>query len=807
MRGCPREWDAEAGEQLAYPPPPKRCLGGFGTCDAIDGSMNTSPVWLEMHRGGEAIDPHHSLQLTFHGYTLLVTDADGSICGGSQGLFDFDTRILSKHRLLIDDEVPRCDTSAAIASDYWAAHLTVPRPGRDARGPQLPQDALAIEVRRRVGRGMVEQLIVRNFSMTATDIALRLELDADFNDIMSPNGATRYERTTTRCWDAESRTLTFDHRAHADGRRLHRGCRIRVVHADSSPTSLDDAIGFHVSLAAHASWTVTFAYDSLVDDRWRAPEIDDVARTSACDRLRERWRQQRARVESPHQVVASSYDTAAEDLFSLRAWELDTAEDAWLPNAGVPTYTGIFGRDSLTAAWQAALLGPEMLRGSLARIAATQAHDDSAWHDREPGKMVHEIRRGPLSELELIPQRAYYGTQTTSAMFVVALSEYWHWTGDTAALVQYRDAALRALDWARLYGDRDGDGFLEYERRSPLGLKNHGWKDSDEAIRYPDGRLVENPIATIEEQAFYWLAIQRMAEILVALGEESRAEEFAARAQQLRERWHSAFWMSDEHFYAMALDRDKQPVRSIASNPGHALGAGLVPTTHARACADRLMAPDLFSGWGVRTLSSEHPSYNPIAYHLGTVWPVENATFALGFKRYGLDEHLDRLATGIFDAVAHFRRYRLPEALGGHERDETPIPTAYPQSNSPQAWSASAIVQLVQTMLGLYPFAPAHVLALVRPRLPDWLPAVTVRNVRVGSATASIRFERGRNGSTAFDVIDTRGPLFVVEMPPPQDTDPSSQSWDEGVRGWLLERAPGRLASALRLALGTSGKV
>ena len=757
-----------------------------------------------MRRSGESIDPHHSLQLTFHGYTVLVTDADGSICGSRHGLFDFDTRILSKYRLLVDDEVPRCDTSAAIASDYWAAHLTVPRPGRDAHGPQLPQDAIAIEVRRRVGRGMVEQLIVRHFSMAATDVTLRLELDADFTDVLTSDGAPPYARMTTRRCDGRARTLTFDHRAEANGRRLHRACRIRVVHADSSPTIHDDAIGFNVSLAAQASWTATMVYESLVDDRWRAPEIADVARTSACDRLREEWRRQRAQVDSPHPVFASAYETAAEDLFSLRAWELDPAGDGWMPNAGVPTYTGIFGRDSLTATWQAALVGPDMLCGSLAHIAATQAHDDSAWHDREPGKMVHEMRRGPLSELELIPQRAYYGTQTTSAMFVVALSEYWHWTGDTAALQHYCDAALRALEWARRYGDRDGDGFLEYERRSPLGLKNHGWKDSDEAIRYPDGRLVENPIATIEEQAFYWLAMQRMAEILVALGEESRAEEFAARAQQLRERWHHAFWLPDEHFYAIALDPDKQAVRSIASNPGHALGAGLVPIEHARACADRLMAPDMFSGWGIRTLSRDHPSYNPIAYHLGTVWPVENATFALGFKRYGLDEHVDRLATGIFDAVAHFRSCRLPEALGGHGREETPIPTAYPRSNSPQAWSASAIVQLVQTMLGLYPFAPAHVIALVRPRLPEWLPTVTVRNVRVGSATASIRFERGRDGSTAFDVIDKRGPLFAVEMPAPQDVNPSAQSWDEGVRSWLLERAPGRLASALRLALGTS---
>jgi glycogen debranching enzyme len=748
-----------------------------------------------------SIDPHHSRHLTFHGYTVLLTEADGTMCGGKLGLYDYDTRILSTYRVLVDGEAPRCDTSATVESDYWAAHLTLPRPGRDARGPALPQDALEIEIRRRVGSGMAEQLIVRNNSMAATEVALRLQLDADFKDI-SAGDVRRYAATTTRAWDEGSRTLTFDHRAESSGRRMHRASRVRVLHADTPPLDPGDGIEFRLALAPQAAWTATLACESLVDDHWRTPPIESFAQATPRDLLRQAWRRQRAQMESANPIFTSAYENAAEDLFALRVWELDSAPDAWIPNAGVPTYTGIFGRDSLTAAWQGALIGPEMLRGALDCIARTQARDDSAWHDREPGKMIHEVRRGPLSELEVIPQRAYYGTQTTSAMFVVALSEYWHWTGDTSALVRYRDAALAALEWARVYGDRDRDGFLEYERRAPCGLKNQGWKDSDEAIRYPDGRIVENPIATVEEQAFYWLALRRMAEILVALDESARAEAFEERAARLRAQWHDAFWMPDDGFYAMAIGPDKEPVGSIGSNPGHALAAGLVPTAHAEACAARLMAPDMFSGWGIRTLSSAHPSYNPLAYHLGSVWPVENATFALGFKRYGLDAHLERLATAMCDAVAHFRSYRLPEAMGGHGREDTPVPTVYPESNSPQAWSASAVVMLVQALLGIYPFAPAHVLALVRPHLPEWLPAVTIRNIRVGDAMTSIRFERGRDGSTAFDVIDTSGQLFVVEMPPPQEVDPAGRSWDEAVRTWLLERAPGRLASALRLALG-----
>jgi len=723
------------------------------------------------------------------------------------GLFDYDTRILSKYRLFIDDDAPRCDTSANVESHSWVAHLTISRPGNDAVGPRLPQDAIGIELRRRVGNGMAEQIIVRNYSMVPLDAILRLEFGADFADISENDRTPSHGGTTTSAWEAAARTLTFEHHASHRDKRLHRALRIRVAHSDSSATGRADALTFPVQLAPSGVWKATLAFESLVDGVWRSPHVEGCVDCRDRDRIRHEWRGARTRIEALHPVLGAAFEQAAEDLFALRAWESDVARDAWIVNAGVPTYTGLFGRDSLTAACQGALVGPEMLRGTVARIAATQATDDSAWHDREPGKMVHEMRRGPLSDLDIIPQRAYYGTQTASAMFVVALTEYWHWTGDTAAIERYRDAALRTFEWAEQFGDRDGDGFLEYERRSARGLKNHGWKDSDEAIRYPDGRLVEDPIATVEEQAYHWTALQRMAEILIALGDRDDAERFAAKARDLRARWHDAFWMPDEQFYAMALGPDKQAVRSVGSNPGHALAAGLVPREHARACADRLMADDLFSGWGVRTLSRQHPSYNPLAYHLGTVWPVENATFALGFKRYGLDDHVDRLAKAMCDAAAHFRRFRLPEAIGGLGPEESLVPSVYPRSNSPQAWSASAVVQLVQALLGLYPFAPAQILAVIRPRLPEWLPAVTIQRLRVGEATVSLRFERNRDGSTSFEVVEKDGTLFVTEVPPPQDVNPGRLTFGESTKMWLLDRAPGPLAAALRLALGDDEQI
>jgi glycogen debranching enzyme len=258
--------------------------------------------------------------------------------------------------------------------------------------------------------------------------------------------------------------------------------------------------------------------------------------------------------------------------------------------------------------------------------------------------------------------------------------------------------------------------------------------------------------------------------------------------------------MADEQFYAMALDGRKTPAHSIGSNAGHALAAGIVPAEHARAIADRLMAPDMFSGWGVRTLSDGHPSFNPFAYHLGSVWPVEQATFALGFRRYGLDRHLDRLVEAVFAAAFASPDGRLPEALTGHPRDEVPTPVPYPAANVPQAWSASALVQLVQIMLGLYPFAPLHALTIVRPRLPAWAPSLTLRRLRVSSAVVDLRFDRRSDGSASWQVIGQRGRLVVVPAGPPNDL--GSPSWLDRLELAALDRAPGRLARAARIALG-----
>ena len=746
------------------------------------------------------MSPHGGRYILHDGYTVLVTRPDGGIDGdGREGLFDFDTRILSRYALTIDGERPTCVGSELEAADRWRTHLLVSRSGGGPEGPRLPQDVLEVTLTRQLCDGMLEELVLRNHSMAPAEVGLALELEADFADVLELGGSRRQCGTVSSSWDPAARVLRLDYRAEANGRRIDRGLRVRVASPGAPPVGDGRTLRFRIGVRPRDEWRAVLVYGSLVDGVWREPSGDLVQRRTG---LRRRWHGRRAVLESRSPILAGAFERAADDLIALRNWEYDVGDDAWVPNAGVPTYAGLFGRDSLSAGWQAAMLSPELMRGALARLAEYQATEESARRDEEPGKLLHELRRGPLAELDLVPQRAYYGEQTAPAMFVIALSEYWHWTGDTAAVERYRDAALRTFTWAEQYGDRDGDGLLEYDTRSARGLKNQGWKDSDEAIRYPDGSLVENPIATIEEQAFHFLALQRMAELLLALGDEDTAERFLDRARALGRTVNRAFWLEAERFYAIALDREKRPVATIASNAGHALASGIIPPERAADVAGRLLAPDLFSGWGVRTLSSSHPSYNPYAYHLGTVWPVENATFALGFKRYGLDDAVEQVAGGMLEAAAHFDGMRLPEALGGHARETTSVPTFYPQSNSPQAWSASAVVLLTQALLGIYPFAPARLLALVRPCLPPGVDEVTLHRLRIGDATVSLRFRRRDDGSAVHEVLERVGAVRVVAAPPPADLASGRESLLDHVKGWGVRHAPGRTARLLRIALG-----
>jgi glycogen debranching enzyme len=731
--------------------------------------------------------------------SVLVSASDGSIEEPEHGLFESDTRLLCHYRLTIDGGRPRTIGSATVDDDRWMAAAIVPLAGGSPEGPALPEDTLEILVERRLGPGLEEQVRFTNRGGTRASPSIRIELASDLLDLLELRRSGAPARPVPSAWDADSSTLTFERAVPGPKRLSRRAVRVQVGSTHQARWD-GTALMLGMDLEPGASSSVELSVRP--SPAGQAPDGPFGRRRLPADHERRRVeraarRSGRVRIRTQPPLFGQIVDRAIEDLFALRSRDLESAEGAWVLNAGIPRFTGLFGRDVLTAAWQSALAGPEALRGALGAIAATQAQTDDPFRDAEPGKLIHEMRRGPLTESGRSPRDAYYGSDTVPAMFVLALTEAWHWTADDALLEQYLEVAERAMTWAERRHNRDG--FLRYQTRSPEGLRNQGWKDSDEAIRYPDGSLVPVPIATVEEQAFHALALERLAEVHLALGRDTDAERELERAAVHRRRWHDAYWRKELGFYALALDPDDRPVDTIASNAGHALGTGIVPAEVARRVADRLFEPDLFSGFGVRTLSSAHPSYNPFAYHLGSVWPVEQATFLLGAKRYGFDDLVARLAEGFVTAAARSPAGRLPEAIAGLDRSVWPIPVPYPGANPLQAWSASATVQVAQTLTGIYPFAPARVVALARPRLPEWLDVIELDGIRVGDGRVSLRFEREADGRTTHQVTDQQGTILVIEAPPPQATDVGLL---EGALEWGLEHAPGRLSRVLRIALG-----
>jgi glycogen debranching enzyme len=394
-------------------------------------------------------------------------------------------------------------------------------------------------------------------------------------------------------------------------------------------------------------------------------------------------------------------------------------------------------------------------------LAGLQATTDDPWHDAEPGKILHELRTGEMARAGETPQDGYYGSVDSTPLWLILLGETHAWTGDDALLERLWPNALAALAWIETWGDLDGDGFVEYRRRSDLGLLNQGWKDSGDAIRHLDGRPAEGPIALAEVQGYVYAARRSMARLARHRGEMELAARVDTAADELRVRFDEAFWLPDARFYAMALDGEKRQVASIASNAGQALWTGIVPTARAARVAERLLEPDMFSGWGVRTFASGQTGYNPVGYHTGSIWPHDNALIAAGLKASGAADGANLLAGRLIEAAQWFHDLRLPELFCGFSRDDVGAPVAYPVACSPQAWSAAAPFYLIHTMLGLRADASARRLELIRPTLPEWLAKLTITGLPVGGDSVDLLVHRWR-GRTSAELLGRHGSIEVV---------------------------------------------
>jgi glycogen debranching enzyme len=675
------------------------------------------------------------------GRTVMATARDGCIAPGSMhGLFVHETRLISTLRYFIDGQAPVPNVLSNVESDSFLGYYLIAAPGvdpgeRDRGSGMVPAESrqpLEMRVSRLAGNGVHEDIDFTNYAQGATRFTFEIEIETDCSDIADLSRRVEIDRTIDTGF---SRPPQFE------------GNRAR----------------FEIELEPHATWHLCIDFAPTIDGVPSRPVSPHRpgARPDPSTSLgmTERPLGMTFREPSLASCVRETLEQAQYDLDALRLPDLDTPH-GWTMAAGLPLYIALYGRDTLTAAWQAAMLGPEMMRGTLDVLGRYQGKVTDDWRDEQPGRMLHEAHTGPLSQLGLNSRGRSYGSITTSGLYPFILAELWHWTGDADAVRPYVDHALAALEW--LDRERKHDGLYTYQTHSSDGVKHQAWKDSPDAIVYPDGSPVEPPIATCEEQGFVFIAKVHFAETLLSLGRADEAKRLFDEALALRERFNAAFWMEDEGWYALAIDANGEQVRSIASNAVHCVATAIADDAHVPRIAERMFRDDLFSGWGVRTLSAAHPSYNPYSYHLGSIWPVEHGTFALGFMRYGLHDAAQRIAKAQFEAASLFDFHRLPELFGGHPRDGGhPFPGIYPNANSPQAWSASTTFALLQAMLGLYPYAPFKVL-LVDPHLPEWLPEITLRDLRVGEATVSIRF----HGQT-YEVLEKSGTLHVLEQPMP----------------------------------------
>jgi glycogen debranching enzyme len=620
------------------------------------------------------------------GNCFAISATTGDIVpDGAAGLFYQDVRMLSAWRLLVDDSPPE-PLSAHLDAPFQATFI-----GRRRGGGA----SLLVERRRLVGRGMREDVVLRNPGSEDTTCRLLVELTTDFGDRFSIGGADSSGEVT---WKAEGTELLAEIRR--DGRQ--RGVRVRL---EGATVASPGTIGVDIVVPARSEWRGSVQVVPIIDDEeFDSPypvgePLDD---SSPMRRLRD-WRVQSPTFGLANESYAAVIDRSIDDIGALRIRTTDPeGVEREAVAAGAPWFMTLFGRDSLLTAWMALPVTQELAMSTLQSLAALQGREVNHRNEEEPGRILHEVRQVPFPLSGGHP--VYYGTADATPLFCMLVGELHRWGMPKERLAPLMPHVDRALSWILEFGDRDGDGFVEYQRANDTGLVNQGWKDVGDSISFADGRFPEAPIAMCEVQAYVYGAFVARAELARTFGEDP--EQWESRAAELKRRFHEAFWMPDQKYYAMALDGDKRQVDTIGSNAGHVLWTGLAEPEAARHVADMLMSPEMFSGWGIRTLATTMARYDPMNYHNGTVWPHDTAICAAGLARYGFTDEAGRIARGILDAGAAYAG-RLPELFSGLDRTEFPYPIPMPSSCSPQAWAAASPLLLIRTVLGLEPDIPS----------------------------------------------------------------------------------------------------
>ena len=654
----------------------------------MNGKKRITPRAIELPKVDIAPDSVNVLE----GTTFMVSDVRGDVQDSTvAGLFHDDTRYLSRFVLTLEDE--KLDSLTADNINYYSAAFYLTNPEL----PSLKPRSISVERARFVGDGVSEEITVHNHLNKKVKLRLHLACAIDFADLFEVKTMDVHKEGTIRIApDAKRGLLSFAYSNASFQARAQ-------IRSSAKGTVEEDGFAFDLELGPRDVWTTKI--DVLVhqNDQFLEPKHRGFADPEKEGRLLLlKWRDEVPRLRASWDRLHHVYRSSIVDLAALRLRTQFGKEEYWLPAAGLPWFMAIFGRDTIVTSYQSLWVGPELVRGALHALAELQGKEINDFKDEQPGRIPHELRFGELTALGIKPHSPYYGTCDATPLWLVLLSEYWRFTHDDSCVHELKDNALAALRWIDEYGDLDGDGYVEYKTRSTQGLDNQGWKDSGDGITFADGRLAQAPIALCEIQGYVFDAKRRVAELAEIVWEDV---ELAARlrreAAELAERFERDFWIDARGgYYALGLDKDKALVDSKTSNMGHLLWSGIVSPKRAKIVVKQLLGEDMFSGWGIRTLSNEDTAFNPIGYHTGTVWPHDNSIIAEGFARYGFREEANTIIVAMLEA-AGYTGSRLPEAFAGYPRQGGAFPVRYPTACSPQAWATAAPFLFLKTMLGI----------------------------------------------------------------------------------------------------------
>jgi glycogen debranching enzyme len=642
----------------------------------------------------------------------------------------------------VNGEAPLLLSSGKV--DYFSAAFYLRNPAVDG----LASDSLAIVRERFVSEALQERIVIENVTSDAISFEVAIHVASDFADIFAvkehdfalgdPLRARPFPAPAPLRFDSDNGRFVIDD--------TEDGTFTQVAFSKPGEVA-EGAMRYQVQLGPRACWEVTADVVPSGGRRRKvarrvSPRHFGEQRARVHDTLTA-WQLRVPQLEASWDALRHAFGRSVSDLASLRM-RGGNGGIARLPAAGMPWFMTVFGRDTLITSFQTLLFGPELAIGALEVLAELQALEDDPETDAEPGKIVHEVRHGKAAKVWF---HRYYGTVDATPLYLVLLSEVWRWTGDQALAEQLREPALRALSWIDEHGDLDGDGFVEYCRRTERGLENQSWKDSGDSQRFADGRLATPPIAPCEVQGYVYDAKRRMAELArSAWGDDDLAQRLDEEAGRLQERFDRAFWVEERGgYYALALDAEKERVDSLCSNIGHLLWSGIVPAGRAAQVAAALASDPLWSGWGVRTMSTEDAGYSPLSYHNGTVWPHDNSLIAAGLARYGRREEALRIVRPMLEAAVYFD-FELPEVFAGLARETTPFPIAYPTAARPQAWAAGTPVLLLQVLLGLQPdYAHRRLTTTLgeEDTLPSWAGSLRLAGIRAFDRSWDVHLQGG----------------------------------------------------------------